>query len=148
MAQTWASYGLSNWLFLNSNDMVHGCFILNFRILVSILPDIFKFLTNHLTESAIQRPTQWQDQDIELCNWPAENIFKTMNLCYQESFGLLHLFWPIWGYIENCPPVPLFNKSIFWFWYQIWTYWWSYTKFEHILSIGVNLKAHSRKIWF
>ena len=51
MAQTWASHGPSNQHFLNLNYMVQGCYMPNFRVLVSILKDIFNFLTQALTNS-------------------------------------------------------------------------------------------------
>ena len=51
MAQTWASHGPSNWLFLNLNYMVQGCYMPNLRVLVSILTDISNFLTQALKDS-------------------------------------------------------------------------------------------------
>ena len=45
MAKTWSSHGPSNWFFLNLNQCAQGCSMLNFRVLASILTDIFNFLT-------------------------------------------------------------------------------------------------------
>ena len=45
MAQTWSKHWPSNWVFLDLNDWFQGCFMLNFSFLVTILTDIFNFLT-------------------------------------------------------------------------------------------------------
>ena len=51
MAQQLASHGSSNWFFLNLNHMVQGCYMPHFRVLISILTDIF----NSVTDSATQK---------------------------------------------------------------------------------------------
>ena len=45
MAPTWSPHYPPNLFFLNLNDCVQGCFMPNFRVLASILTDIFNFVT-------------------------------------------------------------------------------------------------------
>ena len=49
MAKTWSSHGPSNWFFLNLNQCAQGCSMPNFRVLASILTDIFNFVTQSLS---------------------------------------------------------------------------------------------------
>ena len=63
MAKTWFWHGPCNWCFLNHNQCAQGCFMLNFRVLASILTDIFNFVTHSVSNSV----TEW---DVELCTWP------------------------------------------------------------------------------
>ena len=51
MAKTWSSHGPSNWFFLNLNQCAQGCSMPNFRVLASILTDIFNFVTELLSQS-------------------------------------------------------------------------------------------------
>ena len=55
MAQTWTSHWPSNWFSLDLNDWFQGCFMPNFRFLVSILTVIFNFVTQSGSDSATQR---------------------------------------------------------------------------------------------
>ena len=60
MAQQLASHGPSNWFFLNINQMVKGCYMPNFRVLVSILTDIFNFVTNSATQQLSNTVKIWK----------------------------------------------------------------------------------------
>ena len=54
MAKTWSSHGPSNWFFLNLNQCAKGNSMPNFRVLASILTDIFNFLTHSVSHSVTQ----------------------------------------------------------------------------------------------
>ena len=51
MAKTWSTHSTSNWFSLNHNKYALGCSMPNFRVLSSILTDIFNFLTYSVSKS-------------------------------------------------------------------------------------------------
>merc|ERR1712082_267714 len=82
MAKPWSSHGPPNWFFLNNNQCAQGCSMPNFRVVASILTDIFNFVTHSVSKSVSQSVTE---SDVELCTWPeargtAKNICRCLIL--------------------------------------------------------------------
>ena len=57
MAKTLSPHGPSNWFFLNLNQCAQGCSMPNFRVLASVLTNIFNCVIVSLSDSL----SQWQE---------------------------------------------------------------------------------------